>query len=326
MRRYDLAQRGFTLIELLVVIAIIAVLIALLLPAVQQAREAARRSQCKNNLKQLGLALHNYAETHGCFPAGCLFAAKNPIEAGGSSNRATWLAYLLPFVDQAAAYQKLNFKTDFNSSNLDSWDPNRVRSVNVPVFRCPSDPGNPISPEQPSFAPTSYVASIGNSNRIHGGGGVALPGINGDWSKTVYNNRSERGVFASNSSCKLRDITDGASNTMAASECLIGGVMNTASGDVNPCSPATPRTDRGFSWLLGQTSTWPYCTIKTPNAPIEDCDHYSVYVNATARSQHVGGVQALLADGSVRFITENINLTTWRNLGDRGDGNPLGEF
>jgi len=323
---------GFTLIELLVVIAIIAILIALLLPAVQQAREAARRSQCKNNLKQMGLALHNYNDTHGCFPMGCMYKVFATTEAGGSSNRATWLVYLLPFLEQATIYQKINFDTNYVSNNLNSWDPNNVRGMDISFFRCPSDPGNRSMTGQAEYAPTSYVASIGNASRIYGGGpgyggGANVPGTtNGEWSRVVYNNRKEVGIFSTNSSCKVRDITDGTSNTMMASECLVGEAMHTATSDVNPCSIATRRSDRGFSWRFGTPATWLFCTIKTPNSLVEDCDIYSVYVNAAARSKHTGGVHSLMADGAVRFISENINLTTWRNLGDRADGNVVGEF
>ena len=322
---------GFTLIELLVVIAIIAVLIALLLPAVQQAREAARRSQCKNNLKQLGLALHNYADTHGCFPMGCLFG-----DTGAScpnvSNRATWLCYLLPFMDQAPLYQQMNFSGLHGSA---SWDPNNTYRVIIPAFRCPSDPTK-TSTQYPTYAPTNYVACIGNTTRLYGSGGATASAggnygsyivSNGTWARVVLNNSLENAVFSSNSSCKFKSITDGTSNTMAISECLVGVPVGTSSSDVNPCaSPSATLMARGYSWRYGNTSTWPYCTILPPNSPVQDCDRFEVYVNTVARSQHVGGVHVTMADGSVHFISNNINLATWHNLGEKQDGNVLGQF
>ena len=323
-------RRGFTLIELLVVIAIIAILIALLLPAVQQAREAARRSQCKNNLKQLGLALHNYADTHGCFPMGCLFGDLG-TDGPSNSTRLTWLVYLLPFMDQASVYNRIDFNSKRSSG---SWDANNMRTVDIPAFRCPSDPGNRSTTGQTAYAPTNYVACIGDVTRLYGtGGATATSGVhgayivgNGTWARAVLNNGQENACFSSNSSCKFSSITDGTSNTMMVSECLVGATVNVASGDVNPCTAASTNKNRGFSWLYAETSSWPYCTLLPPNSPILDCERFAVYVNTVARSKHVGGVHSTLADGSVRFISENLNMTIWRNLGNKADGFVLGEF
>jgi len=327
-------RRGFTLIELLVVIAIIAILVALLLPAVQQAREAARRSSCKNNLKQIGLALHNYHDIHGCLPIGCLFGklgANGPWE----SNRTTWLARILPQLEENALFDRMDFERDRRSGS--GWDPNNVRAEEVATFRCPSDPGTRETTGQSGYAPTSYVGCIGETYTLYGDGGTTEPSTSSDyiagntaWAKMVLNNGTEDGVFASNSHCRFRDITDGTSNTMAVSECLVGtDVKELDGGYVDDCTGSPEkrlRQHRGFSWMYGTTATWAFTTTRTPNSREVDCERHAVFINATAASKHQGGVQATLADGSVRFISENINRQTWWDLGQRSDGNVLGEF
>ncbi|WP_437190849.1 DUF1559 domain-containing protein [Planctomicrobium sp. SH527] len=324
-------KRGFTLIELLVVIAIIAILIALLLPAVQQARESARRTQCKNNFKQIGLALHNYLDTFGCLPIGCLFA-----DLGGTgpsaSNRTTWLTRILPMIDQTPLYNQVDF---VRQSNVAGYDPNNVKNADLPAYRCPSDGGTRGNTGQSNYAPGNYVACIGTSTRLHGNGNATASASqhgsyiagNGEWARMVLNNGSERGVFAANSKITFAQIPDGTSNTLAVSECVVGGDIIESSSDVTPtCPQGTLRTRRGFSWLYGQTSTWQFGTLITPNSTTIDCERFDVYVNTAARSKHAGGVQAMLVDGSVRFVSENINLATWQNLGNRQDGNVVGEF
>ena len=332
----DRFRKGFTLIELLVVIAIIAILIALLLPAVQQAREAARRSTCKNNLKQIGLALHNYHDTHGCFPIGSLYGDLG-TDGPSNSNKTTWMVRILPFVDQTNIYNQVDF--DRKTSHA-SWDSNRCRDMDIPMFRCPSDPGDRSLTGRNDYAPTNYVACIGHTYRTYGDGGTnATAGThgtyivgNGTWAHAVLNNGTEDAVFATNSHCRFRDIVDGTSNTMAVAETLVGAiVIADDTGDVNICpAPAADgsnySTDRGYSWLRDDPETWTYTTNRTPNSPVEDCVRFSVYVNTVARSMHEGGVHVLLCDGSVRFASENINLTLWQNLGDRADRNVIGEW
>ena len=334
MKLTESRRYGFTLIELLGVIAIIAILVALLLPAVQQAREAARRSSCKNNLKQIGLALHNYHDINNCLPIGCLFRDRGD-DGPWPSNRSTWLARLLPQLEQNALYDRMDFERD-NASGA-GWDPNNVRTEEVAAFRCPSDPGTRGTTNRSGFAPTSYVASIGHTFRLYGDGGTTANSShgnyiqgNGTWARMVLNTGGEEGVFATNSHCRFRDITDGTSNTMAVSECLVGSdVKELDGGDANDCTGNPERAlrpDRGYSWMYGTAATWPFTTTRTPNSREVDCERFSVYVNMAAASQHKGGVQVVLADGSVRFVSENINLQTWRDLGQRNDGNVLGEF
>lgn len=332
MKQAPLRRYGFTLIELLVVIAIIAILVALLLPAVQQAREAARRSSCKNNLKQLGLALHNYHDINNCLPIGCLFK-----DMGGSyptnSNRSTWLARLLPQLEQNALFDRMDFDSNFGVAG---YDPENVKTVDVATFRCPSDPGDRGKTGQSGYAPTSYVACIGDTYRLFGDGTAAATAAHGsvirgnsEWARMVLNNGSEKGIFATNSHCRFRDITDGTSNTMAVSECLVGDMVKELSGgDTTDCTgnAGADRPYRGYSWMYGTAATWPYTTTRTPNSREVDCERFNTRTNTAAASQHQGGVQVTLADGSVRFVSENINLQTWQNLGRKNDGNVLGEF
>ncbi|QDT63835.1 DUF1559 domain-containing protein [Calycomorphotria hydatis] len=332
--RIKKSPTGFTLIELLVVIAIIAILIALLLPAVQQAREAARRSQCKNNLKQLGLALHNYNDIYGRLPNGCLFADLG-ADGPSNANRTTWMTRILPQMEQTALFERMDFN---NKRSSGSWDSNNVRAEKIATYRCPTDTGTVATTGRDGYAPTSYVACIGNSYRLYGDGGTTASAAkghgsyivgNGTWARTVLNNGTEEAVFASNSQCRFRDITDGLSNTMAVSECLAGSeVKYLSSGDTNNCegNAGSFNNNRGYSWLYGDTATWTYTTTRTPNSRTADCERFAVYLNMAARSNHIGGVQVLMADGSVHFVSENINLQVWRDLGQRDDGNVIGEF
>lgn len=327
------SRKGFTLIELLVVIAIIAILVALLLPAVQQAREAARRSSCKNNLKQLGLALHNYHDVYGCFPIGSMLK-DNGTGGPSSTNRTTWMARILPYVEQAALYDLINFNSNV-TSGMAVWDPDNARGTEIATFRCPSDPGDRAITGRTDYAPTNYVACIGNTFRTYGDGGTTANSShgtyiqgNGTWARGVLNTGQQDAIFSTNSHTRFRDITDGTSNTMAAAECLVGAnVIADSTGDVNICLATDPiSTDRGYTWLRGEPETWTYTTKKTPNSPIDDCVRFSIFVNTSARSKHTGGVQIVLSDGSTRFVSENINLTIWQNLGDMADGNVLGEY
>lgn len=329
-------RTGFTLIELLVVIAIIAVLIALLLPAVQQAREAARRIQCKNNLKQLGLALHNYHDTYNTFPIGALFGLDQ-----WNSNRTTWLVRLMPFVEQGNLYTRADFVSRGNNRAFGAnfpaaYDTNLVRSVELSILRCPSDPGSIETTGQTGVAPTSYVACIGSANNMIGinpccpntmpdpSGGLLT---NRTWAYMAFNTTDHWGIFAASSGRRIGDITDGTSNTMAASETLVGAMSNTNPSSVAACTGGgTNLPTRAYSWYYGTTSTWYFQTIRSPNPSDIDCERQGFQSNMAARSKHVGGVQVVLADGSARFVSENINLATWRNLGNRSDGNVVSDF
>ena len=305
-------HRGFTLIELLVVIAIIAVLIALLLPAVQQAREAARRSQCKNNMKQLGLALHNYHDTHSRFPPGASMEGVSGScpDVAYANHRAPYSVLILPFMDQANLYNKFNFSQTFgiNYEIPGSATNDPLQKSTVTAFLCPSDPN----------ATGSYTNYVG----VAGGG---APGSSGCVSTVtnlfiLYSN----GIFFANSSIGFRDVTDGTSNTY---------LMGETKYVVHPAG-ATP-IKAGF-WSSGIWSMASYRYYTNLGAAIEginqpyygtDADGKNGDEAAPGRtfgSKHVGGCHMLFGDGSVRFMSTNMDLATHRSLGVRDDGLPLG--
>lgn len=309
------SRRGFTLIELLVVIAIIAILIALLLPAVQQAREAARRTQCRNNMKQLGLAMHNYHDTYNCLPFG-QDAAK-----GYSA-----VSQMLPYFDQAPLYNTI----DFNLPQAHAANAT-ARSAELPVFRCPSDLANPLPA---SGGAINYMANKGT--------GVI-------WTDATGPNVGfplQTGVMFYQSFVKFRDITDGQSNTSAFSERVLtdgnnGIVSPIADVFFSPLAPTTPDEAitmcnavdinnlanqfplfMGAPWTNGQHT---YLHIATPNT--RSCGFFTVTrANMPPSSRHVGGIHTLLCDGSVRFVSENIDRPIWRAVGTRAGGETVGDF
>jgi len=309
--------RGFTLIELLVVIAIIAILIALLLPAVQAAREAARRSSCKNNLKQLTLALHNYESTHSVFPPG---RAPFPFVFSAQSQ-------LLPFVEQSNLHNLLDF--DRPPLTFDSFaeaaENEEAAKTSIPLFLCPSDADTVPGSE---FGAISYPACAG-TGLVNNGSIEEADGI-------IY------GI----SSTEFADITDGTSHTAAFSESVLGnGDDSTAAAPQDPMrqvielsggTPTTPAAcsttsnfvgDRGSKWINGHFADTLYNHFYPPNSQTPDCNNeFRNFALTAARSMHPGGVQLALCDGSVQFISENINLEIWRALATRSGGEVVGEF
>ena len=310
--------RGFTLIELLVVIAIIAVLIALLLPAVQQAREAARRTQCKNNLKQIGLALQNYESTHLVFPPGRV----------GYPMVFSVQCHILPYIDGGSLYNLVNFNlapTFGVPSSPMTVNEIAVRT-RIPSYLCPSDSGSVPGSD---FGPTNYAACTGS------GFGPAASIKTGD------------GVMYNASSVRFRDVTDGLSNTVCFSESTlgVGGNPSTAGGtkptfEVLELSGASVTTAaacvpgngtwsglRGAKWMNGHFGDTLYNHYWPPNSLISDYGNGSHNYGLTAaRSKHTGGVHVVLCDGSVRFVNENIFLGTWTGLATRAGGEVTGEF
>lgn len=302
---------AFTLIELLVVIAIIAILVALLLPAVQQAREAARRSQCKNNLKQLGLALHNYHDTHRAFPFGF-----TDLGTG-------WSTMLLPYIDQAPLYNSLTF-SESGAGNWDVPGPNRDACETViSVFRCPSCPVAEHADVSgiPSRVPACYTANASGTataDRNWGHpGSVGQVGV------------SQNGMFYRDSRVQMRDLVDGSSNTVAIAEVPTdvtqtfpgsGGnefLDHFAIGSPDIDGDSAPRRD--FSEFLGSMGV-PFNLYFHPAG--QDGDTMTLSYG----SFHTGGLHALLADGSVRFLSENMDSTTRIALGTRNGGEVVGEF
>jgi len=273
-------KRGFTLIELLVVIAIIAVLIALLLPAVQQAREAARRSQCKNNLKQIGLAIHNYEGTHSVFPPGSSYNNN----ADDPRNCISAFAFILPYLEQAALYQKWNF--DFAQQASQNAEANRTP---VAAYFCPTRPRtsrNATNSARDALGDYALSAGSGHTNS-------SLPA-------------NSKGLFHMNSSISFRDVTDGVSNTLMIGEKAVE-----------------------YYETLSPQFRWGWHSTRNTVTPLNKSIGTSPYDDTTRApfaSSHVGGGHFTMGDGSVRFISENINQDTYKYLGDRADGNVIGEF
>ena len=302
-------KRGFTLIELLVVIAIIAILIALLLPAVQQAREAARRSQCKNNLKQIGLALHNYHDNFRMFPPGDVRRTYGSGVQTWTTSMLGWIPRILPFLDQAPLYNQINWEME---TGVSSTPNSNIRKVKLSVVRCPSDPSRQPSG---SYAPTNYMACRG----------------------TTMNTTSNKGtsMFWNNSNSRIRDVEDGTSNTLMTSETYASAKLcseqPTGTNGTCPtsCTEYTGGTQQGFSWFYGVNYEGTYFgTRYTPNHPQPDCGggSSSQAAHLAARSKHVGGVHVLLGDGAIRFASSNIDSQIWINLGNPQDGNVIGEW
>jgi prepilin-type N-terminal cleavage/methylation domain-containing protein len=280
-------RSGFTLIELLVVIAIIAILIALLLPAVQQAREAARRTQCKNNLKQLGLALHNYHDTHRAMPAAYYWDPNNFNRGWG------WGTMILPMIEQGTLYNAMNV-----SSERIPRDPDQFTQTPISAYRCPSDTGPQINPERNDQGTSNYIAVQGADFQ---GGYRSTSARIGDYG----------GLMGKATKLRFRDATDGLSNTLLVGERAF----------VNK-PPEMP-------WRAGQ---WVGVTYQAGYAGVMRClwndPDYDLNGESswTFSSRHVGGVQFVLGDGSVRFLSENLDGTTLVRLAQRNDGEVIGEF
>jgi len=309
---------GFTLIELLVVIAIIAVLIALLLPAVQQAREAARRSQCKNNLKQFGLAAHNYHDAFAQFPMGGTYSAPNPAP------NISWAVRCLPYLEQSGLYNQLNM----SSTNVPSQvlpDGKQAREHQVPIFRCPSDP-NPDFITQ--YAQSSYSGSIG-SQRTPSSNSACNPFLglaqnliptNADYSRTL-DLGAVSGMFSQGgASIALTDVSDGASNTLLFGEILPNCMLSIPVG----WWPNNARATIGSTLAPINEMTTCEGSTKISNPACTSSDNYNY--SWGFKSMHTGGGQFTMADGSVRFISQNIDSATYQSLGGRADGKTLGEF
>lgn len=358
LSRQQLKTRGFTLIELLVVIAIIATLIALLLPAVQQAREAARRSQCKNNLKQLGIALHNYHDTHSSFPAGYYsygtsngsgpaWAAIDPATWDAAPGW-TWGTMLLPYMDQAPLYNALNL-------NLPCWDLVNLSAAQtkLPVFLCPSSSGGdePFLVQDASGSPllkggsqlrfgrSHYVASHGQES-CWGECGSSTTGevftniytkttktvtINGDASKVAD------GPFFRNSRTRMRDVTDGTSNTIFlgehSSKLSDKTWVGVVPGAFTHPQFTSPENGPDAAATLALIHAGPSGgELDITGFPIIHSVNFPTYHVGQMYSEHTGGGHVCMGDGSVRFVSENIDLLLWAELSSINEGEVIGEF
>jgi len=335
-----MVRRGFTLIELLVVIAIIGILVGLLLPAVQQAREAARRAQCKNNLKQIGLALHNYLDAYTVFPPSYCVVPGVTTTVGGQ-----WsvFARLLPYLDQANLQGLVNWNVAYATQV-------NVATTRVPGYLCPSEPNDVMRVNTSTGVardyPANYVVNFGTWKIYE-----PLGGTGGD------------GAFFPNSKMRPADFSDGMSNTLCASEAkaFTPYVRNTTSdpGATVPtsadfalgltgdgcCVGASLQQKTGHTeWADGLCQQSGFTTTFGPNTRIPyvvggaeyDIDLVSwregttasrvTYASMPARSHHEGIVHALLMDGAVRSVSENISVDVWKSVGTRAGGEVTGEF
>ncbi|QEH34394.1 putative major pilin subunit [Aquisphaera giovannonii] len=322
-RRFS--RPGFTLIELLVVIAIIAVLIALLLPAVQSAREAARRAQCTNNLKQIGLAVHNYLSTHGRFPIARGTRPARPYDITSRYNYSGF-AQILPFMEQKPVYDAINFNLTVNVQPGNSTA--MVTVINS--FLCPSE-----SQQVPSgTAGTNYRFNEG-ANTLYSYGETDTGSVNTD-------QPAPNGPFFPERSILLSQVTDGTSGTAMASEKLFGDFnqgIATVRRDVyvgstwpptmeqayqdceatdNSSVPSNGESNAGTPWLDGFLHTSIYKSNATPNK--KSCYFYPARLVMTVSSLHPGGVNVTMCDGSVRFVKETIDRNTWRAIGSSNGG------
>lgn len=328
---------GFTLIELLVVIAIIAVLIALLLPAIQQAREAARRSQCVNNMKQIGLALHNYADTHGMLPPGLIFSqAQGDWLAWGGPTQLGFLVQILPYMDQQSLYDQVNMagyiraRDPFHNANSNTT----VGLSVVRSFICPSDPTIPQWCNWTwRWAGTNYGGFVGSNAADHT---ISQE----SWGNQRNSFDLQTGGLFYRDAISLSQITDGLTKTFMLGEIRRdwGGTTNGDAGSSDRFSVnrifrvdggCNDQAPPGTSW-----STWPRGGIwmthseagswidgyRTPNHPLPDCSEWpdpwngSGFGKLTARSHHTGGVHITTADGATSFVSDNVDFVVYRNM------------
>jgi prepilin-type N-terminal cleavage/methylation domain-containing protein/prepilin-type processing-associated H-X9-DG protein len=328
---------GFTLIELLVVIAIIAVLVALLLPAVQQAREAARRAQCKNNLKQYGLAMHNYHEVNKAFPQG------GNVACCGFGPNISYMVRLFPYIDQANIYNLINMSSA-NALFDAAGNPLPFVKISLPVAKCPSDSHAFAGDQYPGwswglggFTVTNYDGSAGSmvfgsqdSKCVPYVTGVQINGWGDGNDPLALSGMGSRGGAA----ISISQVGDGTSNVIHMGEVLptcndhiVNGGLWTENGQSYHSGTAAPINDyTSCVWALPNQIRFPACS-NAPGpgqVPRDGWDNWNI--SWSFKSMHTGGAHFLFVDGSVHFISANINYLTYQHLGGRSDGNVLADY
>lgn len=322
-------RTGFTLVEILVVITIITILVAMLLPAVQSAREAARKNQCLNNIKQFGVAFQNYVMSHEVLPPGIVRNKHSCIPA--DTNNTTWIAQILGYLELETIHKRIDWEMQpgIAGGNAD------IARIDLSAVRCPSDRDIKVDSK---FGATNYVACIGHTDKA--------------WPNDEPR-RDFRGAFGINSGLRYADMLDGSTNTMLISECLIDypGVrfFQSDTDEYAKClskesnAPVLfPVQSRGASWFYGRhTQAWTYTTLSTPNDKLQEayeCElDYSYFYccdderlgpigRFAARSRHPGGVHRLNGDGTAVFTSDSIDRGVWKALGTPAGEELLDEY
>lgn len=324
------ARRGFTLVELLVVIAIIGVLIALLLPAVQQAREAARRMQCRNNLKQMGLALHNYHDTYGAFPAGYYRNNDDDNVSAFQGPGWGWGTSILPQIEENNRFDGLSPNTRHASDDADIL---QYSQPPISAYRCPSAPGGdlnetlPTSSSSPAHGLSTYKGVFGDRN-TQAYYTSDLPNCSYYAGSCV---NGGNGIFSPNSKISFRDITDGTTNTVMVGEVPYGpNGTKTSSGTLIDYKGAVwiGITADGNSSAGVRSNVATIQTLRGLTASGSTSTSYQINGSSSNAfgSHHAGGAQFVLADASARFIASTVEPSLLNRISARNDGQVVGEF